>query len=89
MNILEKLGFVAGHYEEYTENKLTGQRESIWVESKEIKKIRSDAVEMLEHLFLIVKAQDDINSTLANLNERIDNAKKFLIEKYPEIKGLL
>ena len=52
-------------------------------------KLITVAPDMLEALEKIIKAVYDENSTLANLNGQIINARKMLIEKFPEIKGLI
>lgn len=47
------------------------------------------APKMLEILSNIIKVMYDKNSTLANLNGQITNARKLLINNFPEIKELL
>jgi hypothetical protein len=96
-DIIEKLGITPGHYERKCKfkNVTSGIElndsdfEAVFVESKEMKKLKDSAPEMLELLAEIIKAQNDKRSSLANLNGRIKNAENFLVEKWTEIKELL
>lgn len=60
------------------------------IDSPEKMKILKDCSPlMFRALFDIIKTQYDSESTLANLNGSIANAKTMLLEEFPEIKELL